>query len=285
MRHGYSIRARAGLVLAVGMVLALTSGPEARQSPQMAGQTQINECILPPIQGAVDLTVCGLGFTALGEIEFSMKNRGTVGTNTGLPTVSGTPARTRPTVEAAEKIRMDVYLDDKLIQSLYQAALGGDQTKVITAKIPSNHTTPRCGETRGLKIVIDPQNQIPENSETNNSKARVADRPCPDMEVVSIEKNFNDLKTEFVAEIRIANRGNAPARFRYMALTSNSSSFGPLPSADFDKWMEIEAGGSKKFTIGNAFSYSSMYVRVFLDRFNEVAELNESNNFKEKTLN
>lgn len=132
--------------------------------------------------------------------------------------------------------------------------------------------------------MIDPQNQIPEAFEDNNTVARTADRPCPDMEVESIKANYNDLRTEFVAEIRIVNKGNAPARFRYVALTSNSSAVAPLPAADFDKFMELEPGETKKFTIGNSFSYSKLYVRVFLDRFDEVAELNESNNFKEKTL-
>jgi hypothetical protein len=44
-----------------------------------------------------------------------------------------------------------------------------------------------------------------------------------------------------------------------MALISSSSSFGPLPSADFDKWMEIEPGQTKKFTIGNVFGTSTMH--------------------------
>jgi hypothetical protein len=271
----------------VGASLALLVAARGHaQTPlqDAAQQTQINECLLPLIQGVSDLMGCGFGFTSLGEIRFEVKNRGTVGINSGLVTTGGVPSRAPRASEPATKIRMDLYLDDKLIQSVYHGSLAGGETREFIAKIPSNYSTPRCGETRGLRLVIDPQNQIGEASENNNVRARTADRPCPDMEVSSIQANYNDLKTEFVAEIRIVNRGNAPARFRYLALTSNSSAFGPLPSADFDKLMEIEAGQSKKFTIGNAFSYSKMYVRVFLDRFNEVAELGESNNFKEKTL-
>lgn len=128
------------------------------------------------------------------------------------------------------------------------------------------------------------ENQIVEASDANNLLARTANRPCPDMAIDSIKKRSNDLKTEFVPEIRLVNKGNAHARFRYLALTLNSSSFGPLPSADFDKLMELAPGQGKTFTIGNAFGYQKMYVRVFVDRFNEVAELDESNNFKEKTL-
>lgn len=278
---------RSRLVIATGLAVMLPSRGGAQSPLQNAGQqTRLpNECLLPSAQGVPDLIGCGLGFNSLGEITFSVKNRGNVGVNTAGPTaVSAAPARAPRAAELGPKIRMDLYLGDKLIQSVYHAALGAGQTQEFRAKIPSNNPTPGCGETRNLRVVIDPANQISEASEANNVRARTADRPCPDMEVASIEANYNDLRTEFVAEIRIVNKGNAPARFRYMALTSNSSSFGPLPSADFDKLMEIEAGQSKKFTIGNAFSYSTMYVRVFLDRFNEIAELNESNNFKEKTL-
>jgi hypothetical protein len=35
---------------------------------------------------------------------------------------------------------------------------------------------------------------------------------------------------------------------------------------------------------GRHLSSCPIYGRVFLDRFGEIAELNESNNFKEKTL-
>ncbi|MCA1734382.1 MAG: hypothetical protein LC732_12380, partial [Acidobacteria bacterium] len=238
------------------------------------------ECLLGPVQGSAELLPCSLGFNALGEITFSIKNRGSVGVNTGQVGSVGT--KTRPV--SGPKIKIDIYLQDKLIQSIYHGSLGSGASKQFTVKIPSNYPTPRCGETRALKIVVDPQNQIVEASDANNVLARTADRPCPDMAIDSIKKNSNDLKTEFVAQIRLVNKGNAHARFRYLALTSNSSSFGPLPSADFDKLMEIPPGQGKTFTIGNAFGYQKMYVRVFLDRFNEVAELDESNNFKEKTL-
>ncbi|MFN0179232.1 MAG: CARDB domain-containing protein [Gemmatimonadales bacterium] len=262
---------------------ALAAAGAAKAQPAAGAHAQINECLLKPLPGVSDLTVCALGFNSAGEITFSVKNRGSVGISMAAPVSLAGGRPVRP-ADPGQRIRIDLYLADRLIQAVYQPALGGDQTKEVVAKIPSNYPTPRCGESQPLRLVIDPTNQIAEASEANNSKAVTANRPCPDMEVVSITANYNDLKTEFVAEIRIANRGNALARFRYMALTSNSSAIGPLPAADFDKWMEIEPGQTRKFTIGNAFSYSSMYVRVFLDRFSEVAELDESNNFKDKKL-
>lgn len=272
------------MVASGGLAVLTATAAGAQGLPQSAGQqTQLNECLLPAIQGATDLIPCTIEFNSLGEIRFVLKNRGTVGVNT--PAVAGGPGgRPARVANPAAKIKMDLYLDDRLIQSVYQASLAGTETREFVTKIPSNFPTPRCGETRQLRVVIDPGNQFSEASEANNAVARTADRPCPDMEVGSIRANYNDLKTEFVAEITIHNKGNAKARFRYLALTANSSAFGPLPSADFDKLMEIEAGQSRTFRIGNTFSYGTMYVRVFLDRFNEVAELNESNNFKEKTL-
>lgn len=272
------------LMAATSLVLGSASTTLAQSASQLGGQQEVvNACLFPAGQGS-DLIGCKLKFNSLGEITFSVKNRGPVGINTAVALVPSGVGRTTKAAEPGPKIRMDLYLGDKLIQSVYHGALGAGQSQEFTAKIPSNSPTPKCGESQPLKLVIDPQQQIAEAFEDNNALARTADRPCPDMEVESIKANYNDLKTEFVAEIRIVNKGNAPARFHYMALTSNSQTFGPIPSADFDKLMVLEVGESKKFTIGNTFATGNMYVRVFLDRFSEVAELNESNNFKEKTL-
>ena len=262
----------------VSVVFCLAALPAAAQVT-----AQLNECVLPAaVEGSVELLPCSVKFNALGEITFSIRNRGTIGVNTATGTL-GTASR-RGTQTSGPQIKMDVSMDGKLIESIYQASLAAGASREFTVKIPSNYSTPKCGESRALRIVVDPQNQIAEASDANNALARTEGRPCPDMAIDSIKKNSNSMNTEFVAEIRFVNLGNAPAKFRYLALTSNSSAFGPLPSADFDKLMEIPPGQTKKITIGNAFGISSMYVRVFVDRFNEVAELNEGNNFKEKTL-
>ncbi len=269
----------------LALVLAAQVGSAQSAAQGAAGQVQVNECILPPAQGVSDLVNCGIGFNSLGEITYALKNRGTVGVNTAGPALSaGTQSKTRTAADPGPRIKVDLYVDDKLIQSVYHPSISGGETKQVATKIPSNFPTPRCGETRKLRVVVDPQNQIAEASESNNARDRVADRPCPDFDVISIKANYNKLRTEFVAEIKVVNKGNAAGKFRYLALTSNSSSYGPLPSADFDKWMELAEGQTKTFTIGNTFAYNRMYVRVFLDRFTEVAELDEGNNFKEKTI-
>ncbi len=274
-------------IFGASLALALASqvGWAQGAAQGAAGQLQVNECVLAPAQGVSDLVSCSVGFNGLGEITYALKNRGTVGVNTAGPiSSSATQSKTRTATEPGPRIKVDLYLDDRLIQSVYHPSISGGETKHVATKIPSNFPTPRCGETRKLRVVVDPQNQIVEASESNNARDRTTDRPCPDFDVVSIRANYNKLRTEFVAEIKVVNKGNADGRFRYLALTSNSSSYGPLPSADFDKLMELAAGQTKTFTIGNTFAYNRMYVRVFLDRFREVDELDEGNNFKEKTI-
>lgn len=264
----------------VSLAFCLGAFPAAGQ---VGASTQINECLVPAaVEGSVELLPCSVRFNAMGEITFSIKNRGTMGVNTPAATVGSAPRRAAQ--PSGPQIKMDVQMGGKLIESIYQASLAAGARREFTVKIPSNYTTPRCGESRELRIVVDPQNLIQERSEANNALARTEDRPCPDMAIDSIRKNANSAHTEFVAEIRFVNLGNAPAKFRYLAMTSNSMGWGPIPSADFDVPMEIAPGQSKKITVGNAFGYQTMYVRVFVDRFNEVAEMDESNNFKEKTL-
>lgn len=267
-------------------LLALCSPAAFPQLPVSSGSmNQLNPCLasLPPVSGVVELVGCSLKFNAKGEIELSFKNRGTVGINTSTPTLGATPAKGAP--PTLPRIQIDVYLQGTRIQSVYQAALGAGQVKEITVKIPSNYQTPKCADVRALKIVLDPLKQIPEGSDADNVLERPSvDRPCPDMAIESIKKNSNSAHTEYVAEVKLVNRGNAKARFRYMATTSNSGVVAPLPDLDYDIVMELEPGQAKKFTVGNAFAINKMSVMVMLDRMGEVPELNEGNNFAEKTL-
>jgi hypothetical protein len=268
------------------LVLALTgAGSEAwaDNSLQLGTLSELNQCLpsLPLASGGSNLVPCALRFNALGEINFSFKNRGAVPINMVAP---GAP-RPKNAEPAGPPIRIDVYMQNTRIESVYHPALAAGQVKEINVKIPSNYTKPKCAEVRALRIVLDPQNQIPEVDDSDNLVDRPsADRPCPDMTIESIKKNANSAHTEFVAEVKLVNNGNAPARFRYLAMTSSNAAFSPLPDLDYDILMELEPGQSKKFTVGNAWGMSSMWVRVMLDRMNEVAELDEGNNIKEKTL-
>jgi hypothetical protein len=274
--------------IASSLALALAALPAWSASPLQAGSiTQLNPCApsLPPAQGGSNLVACGVGFNQLGEINFSFKNRGVEGINV----IQVAPGASRPktAVPPGPPIRIDVYLQGNRIESVYHPALGAGQLKEINVKIPSNYSSymPKCGEARALKIVLDPQNQIKEVDDGDNIADRPSsDRPCPDMTVESIKKNANSTHTEYVAEVKLTNKGNAPARFRYLAMTSSSAAFGPLPDLDYDVLMVLDPGQSKKFTVGNAWGMSELWVRVMLDRMNEVPELDEGNNVKETTL-
>jgi hypothetical protein len=266
------------MVLLVSLLFLALAPASAQVSVQA-----IPICLTSSNQAVTNLVACGMKFNALGEVQFTVRNLGTVGIN--MPTGIGGRTPSRTSEPTTPPVQMDIYMGGQKIASTHLQSIGANDSRTITVAIPSNYTKPRCAESRALRLVVDATSLVAESSEADNAYATTSDRPCPDMAIEYINKDWNSLKTEFVAKIKIVNLGNAPARFRYMALTSNSSSFGPLPSADFDKWMEIEEGGSKTFTIGNAFATSSMYVRVFLDRWYEVDELNESNNFKEETLN
>lgn len=268
------------------LVLALTATDAwPDNSLQTGSMNELNPCVpsLPLAPGGSNLVGCALRFNALGEITFSFKNRGAAGINLtaaalGLPK----PKSSQP---SGPPIRIDVYLQNNRIESVYHPTLAAGQVKEITVKIPSNYPTPKCGEVRALKIVLDPQNQIAEVDDGDNLVERPStDRPCPDVAIESIKKNANAAHTEFVAEVKLVNKGNARARFRYLAMTSSNAAFGPLPDLDYDILMELEPGQSKKFTVGNAWGMSNLWVRVMLDRMNEVAELDEGNNVKEKTL-
>ena len=273
-------KSHAGSQSLLAIFLVLSGSVAIAQLPVSSGQlTQLNPCLasLPLISGASDLVGCSIKFNAKGEIEFSFKNRGTVGINSASAGTIGA-AKSKNAQPAGPRIQIDVYLQGNKIESVYQPALGPGQTKEITVKIPSNYQgqTPRCGEVRALKIVLDPLKQIPEASDGDNVIERpTVDRPCPDMAIESIKKNSNSMHTEYVAEVRLVNKGNAKARFRYLATTGSNSAVAPLPDLDYDIVMELDPGQSKKFTVGNAFGINSLHVMVMLDRMGEVPELNE----------
>ena len=267
-------------------VLVLTaSNAWADNSLQLGQLNQLNPCMpsLPLAAGGSNLVPCFVRLNAMGDITFSFKNRGAVPINIASPVLGA--AKTKGAPPPGPPIKIDVYLQNTRIESVYHPALAAGQVKEITVKIPTNYSKPKCGDVRALKIVLDPQNQIPEVDDNDNLVDRPsADRPCPDLAIESIKKNANSAHTEFVAEIKLVNLGNAPARFRYLVATSSNAAFGPLPDLDSDALMELEAGQSKKFTSGNAWGMSKMYVWVLVDRMNEIPELNEGNNSKEKTL-
>lgn len=271
---------------AVLALLTVAAGPLAAQRRPTSGgaaSPATTAAVNPEVvalANAADLAVDKLGFNALGEVSFSLQNRGAVGVN--VP--DARQARSREAVPDEKRIRIDVYVNDGIVRTVYEQRIKGRQAIPIVVKLPPQ-LVPRCAASRPLKVVVDGWNAIAELHDDNNSVSLVAERPCPDLAIESIEKNYNSARTEFVAEVTLINRGNIESpRFGYVATTSSHTVVSPLPDLDLGSVEQLGPGEKFKFRIGNAFAYDKLHVFVLLDRFREVDELVESNNSKEKTL-
>jgi hypothetical protein len=252
-------------------------------------QTQINVCAQPAVQG-VDLVPCSLKFNGLGEISITVKNRGTVGINTGQAPGDLKQAGRR-TTPSGPPIGFDLYMQDKLIVSLTQPALGPGQSKTITTKIPSNYQTPACGDARALKLVIDPKNQVAEQSESDNTLTRAAaKRPCPDLAIKDIKRDYEGLFNEtYRVKVIIINQGNAPSPSNQVWGTSLPGGVWPVTG-----WPELvpthtipalDPGETTSFKVGGSvLSANRTAVRIMLDRHFKVEEMEEGNNTKDERL-
>jgi hypothetical protein len=107
------------------------------------------------LKTSVDLIAGDVGLSGLGEIVFTLENRGDVNINEGGKHTNP-PKKTIST----PPIRIDLYLGGALVQSVYQASLGGDQSHAFAVKPLSN--VPNCKDVRAIKIVVDPANVVPE---------------------------------------------------------------------------------------------------------------------------
>jgi hypothetical protein len=87
---------------------------------------------------------------------------------------------------------------------------------------------------------------------------------------VSIEKNYNNLHTEFGADVTITNKGTGTAgRFNVFAVTSNQiTGIFNLPDSPYRVYDSLAPGETKKFTVGRDWN----------------KELDETNNEMRKTL-
>jgi CARDB protein len=253
--------------------------------------SQINMCALPGGSG-VNLIGCSLKFNSLGEITFTVKNRGDQGINTatGPADLTQQPGRKAPT---GPPIEFNLYLQDKLIVTLYQPALGAGQSRTFTTKIPSNYATmiPKCAEARALKLHIDPKNQVAEASESDNILLRAAaKRPCPDLAIKSIKKNEQGLLNEtYGVRVTVINRGNATAPANAVWGTSLPDGVWPITG-----WPELvpvttmkalEPGETTSFAVGGSVTAGiRTSVRVVVDYHQKIEELEEGNNMKDERL-
>jgi hypothetical protein len=262
--------------------------PVAGTTQTAAGaQTQAVNPEIIALQNSADLVARDLGFTALGEITFSLVNRGKVGINVPEKQGGGTKLVQAPASGPPISIDIGMGTNNMTVQ---QPSMGGTQTKNFTVPIPSNYSQPKCLETRNLKVVVDPQNQIAELHDDNNVTEANSARPCPDLAIKSIKRHYTGLFNEtYQPKVTIINQGNAPSPSTQVWGTSLPSGVWPVTG-----WPELvpthtipalAPGETTSFrTGGSVLSTNHTAVRVILDRHFEIDESDESNNFKDKQL-
>jgi len=227
-----------------------------------------------------DLVAKALEFSPDGEILVTLANQGKTAVNSppaGAP--RGTPG--------GPPIQVDVYVGSTRIQTLYQQSLAANTTRVLRAQLQS---TPKCGESRALRAVVDPGNVIAEGNDGNNDTSVTAARPCPDLAVKDIERDYSGLLNEtYSVKITIVNKGTSPSVAHKIWGTSLPSGVWPLtgwptivPTHDLKA---LAPGESTSFhTGGSVAAPVHTAVRVILDRDSKMDELDESNNFVDKYL-
>ena len=269
--------------------------PANAQAPlsSQATTTQVNSEVIA-LKTAADLVARDLGFNGAGDITFNLVNRGEVGTHAqNMPGGSMTKARQAPS--SSPPISIDVYIGTSKI-TIQQPSMGGKQTKNFTVPIPSNYSSastskPKCLETRNLKVVVDPQNQVKELHDDNNvTEAANSARPCPDLAIKSIKRDYEGLLNEtYRVKVTVVNQGNAPSPSNVVWATSLPGGVWPVTG-----WPELvptttlkalAPGEETSFKVGGSVvSANKTAVRIILDRDRVVEESDEGNNFKDDRL-
>lgn len=258
---------------------------------QIGPQTQALAPDLIALQNSSDLVAKDLGLTALGEITFNLVNRGEVGINVPKQGAATNLAVQTQAPPSGPPIKIDIYMGSSLIKSVFQPSMGGKQTRNFQENIPSTLPKPKCLETRDLKVVVDPQNQIKELHDDNNvTEATNSARSCPDLAIKSIKRDYEGLFNEtYRVKVTIINQGNAPSPSTQVWGTSLPGGVWPVTG-----WPELvpthtipalAPGETTSFKVGGSVvSGNNTSVRIILDRYFQIEESDESNNFKDERL-
>jgi len=256
---------------------------------QVGSQTQAINPEIIALQTTSDLVAKDLGFTALGEITFKLVNRGEVGIN--VPAKATGQSLAQQGAASGPPIKIDIYIGSSLIKSVFQSSIGGKQTKNFKENVPSTLPKPKCLETRNLKVVIDPQNQIKELHDDNNvTEATNSARPCPDLAIKSIKRHYTGLFNEtYRVKVTIINQGNAPSPSNEVWGTSLPGGVWPVTGwptlVPTHTMPALAPGETTSFkTGGSVLSGIHTSVRVMLDYHSQIEESDESNNRKDERL-
>lgn len=200
--------------------------------------------------------------------------------NVGSPKPPNASIRTPP-------IKIDLYVGGALVQSVYQQSIAANSLRAIT--VPMLNNIPKCGETRAIKVVIDPVNVVPELHDENNSAAATVPRPCPDLTVQSIKRESSGLAGEtYRVLVTIVNKGTAaspPDEVWATALTSAPGLNGWPETVPMHTMPGLAPGATYRFRVGGTVaSLAHSWVRVFVDIKRLIEESDETNNLVDKTL-
>jgi len=262
-------------VIAAIVLQSLALGIAAAQPARPA--IQRGEAGSMVLQSSVDLAARDVGFNGLGEIVFTLKNFGGISVNDKYDSKA---VSTPP-------IRIDLYVSNKLLQSIYQQSLAARGSQLIAVKLVAN--VPKCKESRDLKVVVDPMNQIRELHDDNNAISGTFSRPCPDLAVQKIEKTSQGIAGEtYGIKVTVINLGNAASPESQTWATSMSSAPGITGWPEFVPLRTLESlapGEASSFYVGGSVaSFDHSWVRVFVDFTRVIDELDESNDLVDKKL-
>lgn len=248
------------------------------------------------LKNAAELSVKDIGLSGLGEIVFTVQNRGGVGINSaekaadriaGLKGVSAAVS-TAAKVIKTPPIELDIYVGGTKLQAQFLASLAGEDSKTFVVT-PPNFPVPACNDVRAIKIVVDPANVVPELQEDNNTAAVTVARPCPDLAIKSIEREKSGMMGEsYRVKVTVINLGNAPAPASEVWGTAVNDFPGPTGWPEMVPMRDIPAlAPGETFVFrpgGDQASFTHTYVKVYVDIKRKIAELNENNNLVDKKL-
>jgi len=253
-----------------------TTRQSASGSPQLpAGSAQM-VAGLP-----VDLVVQQIDFAPDGQIHVTLANQ-------GKTPVNPPPAEAPRGTPSGPPIQIDVYMGGTRIQTVYQQSLAASTTRVLKVQLQTN--PPKCGESRALRAVVDPQKVISEGNDANNDTSMTGTRDCPDLAIKNIERDYSGIAGEtYSVKVTIINKGTATAPAHQAWATSLPTGVWPVTGwpelVPTEGIPELSPGETKTFHVGGSvLATSRTAVRIIVDRHFEIDELDESNNFKDEWL-
>lgn len=266
-------------ILAVSLPLAQLRAQPGRA--MVIARDPITTVDAERLKTSADLRLTNVGLSGLGEIVFTLENRGAVNINGAAKYITANMNISTP------PIRIDLYFGGALVQSVYQASLGGHEAH--NWAVPPLSNVPKCKDVRDIKVVVDPLNVVPELHDDNNAIAISVARPCPDLAVKSIEREKSGIAGEtYRVKVTVINLGNAPAPAFQAWGTAVNSFPGPTGWPEMVPMREIPTlAPGETFVFrpgGDQASFTNTWVKIFLDINHHIDELDETNNLVDKKL-